>query len=365
MTHTLAQPISNLLSAAGVWFLHSGIQDAAGGVARFYRSDLGRNARVSNEITGYAVSTLLFFHQRLGQDEYLEAALRSAHFLTRTAWNPHAGVFPFEHSLDQDHARPLAYFFDTGIIIRGLLAAWRVSGEAEFRDIALTSGQVMLADFRTHDGIHPILSLPQKSPLPHASNWSSAPGCYQLKSALAWHELFEITGEACFIRAYESVLYDALRSEHNFLPGETDANNVMDRLHAYAYFLEGLLPVLDREDCARAFRTGIGRIAKYLDEIGPMFVRSDVYAQLLRLRVYGSILGAIELDQEAAAREAHEAATFQLPSEDPRVSNGFFFGRRGNQLLPYVNPISTAFCVQALALWEDHKNNRPDYSPLI
>ncbi len=77
----------------------------------------------------------------------------------------------------------------------------------------------MLADFRTHEGIHPILSLPHKQPLPHASNWSSAPGCYQLKSALAWYEPFEITGEASFIQAYESVLHDALRSEQSFSRG--------------------------------------------------------------------------------------------------------------------------------------------------
>src|SRR5258706_3646476 len=120
---------TDLLNAAGGWFLNSGIQDASGGVARYYRCDLGKNARISNEITGYAVSTLLFFYSRTGRTEYLDAALRSARFLVRTAWNTHDDVFPFEYSLDGDQPPPLAYFFDTGIIVRGLLAAWRVSAE--------------------------------------------------------------------------------------------------------------------------------------------------------------------------------------------------------------------------------------------
>jgi hypothetical protein len=47
--------------AAG-WFLNSGIQEASGGVARYYRSDTRRNARISTEITGYAVSTFVYLH---------------------------------------------------------------------------------------------------------------------------------------------------------------------------------------------------------------------------------------------------------------------------------------------------------------
>ncbi len=43
--------LSAFLEHAGCWFLNSGIQEPDGGVARYYRSDAGRNAAVSNEIT--------------------------------------------------------------------------------------------------------------------------------------------------------------------------------------------------------------------------------------------------------------------------------------------------------------------------
>jgi hypothetical protein len=357
MMNQLARPTNHLLSAAGRWFLDSGIQEAGGGLARYYRCDLGTRALVSTEITGYAVSALLFFHQRLEQTEHLESALRAARFLTRTAWDPQLRVFPFEYSANGHRPPALAYFFDTGIVIRGLLAASRVSPQAEFRDVAIKAGRALLADFASRDGIHPILALPNKRALSYQPNWSAAPGCYQVKSAMAWYELFEVTGETYFLRAYESALESALRSEHDFLPGENDLHKVMDRLHAYAYFLEGLLPVLNREDCARTFRKGIVRIAAYVRQIAPLFVRSDVYAQLLRLRLYGKFLGGIPLDSQAAEHEAQQAATFQLRSEDAGASDGFCFGRRHGEFLPFVNPVSTAFCAQALALWDDHENN--------
>jgi hypothetical protein len=342
-------PTDTLIDAAGRWFLHSGIQEASGGVARYHRSDLGQNARVSTEITGYAVSTLLFLHQRTaGDPAYLDAAVRAARFLTGVAWDAKLGTFPFE----LPPAPAFAYFFDCGIIVRGLLCAWRATGEAEFRDTAIAAGRAMLADFQAGQTFHPILALPDKHPLAWEPRWSASPGCYQLKSAMAWRELFEITGESEFQCGYETALRAALQNDPEFLPGESDPQRVMDRLHAYAYFLEGLLPVLDRPECALAFRDGVERVSRLLREIAPDFVRSDVCAQLLRARMLGEAYGVLPLDETAAAQEAEQAAGFQI------ASGGFLFGRKQGHALPFENPASTAFCVQALAMWEDRLEDR-------
>ena len=352
----MSTPLSNSnLNSAGAWFLHSGIQEESGGVARYYRSDLARNARVSTEITGYAVSALLYLWNRSSNPAYRDAALRAARFLTRTAWHGSLGIFPFELSGNGDRPELLAYFFDCGIVVRGLLAAWRASNDTEFLDAAVRCGAAMLADFRERETIHPILTLPGKQPRPHESRWSARPGCYQLKSAMAWFDLHESTGEARFLAAYQQALAGALASESAFLPGDELPEKIMDRLHAYLYFLEGLLPAVDRDECAAAIHRGIGKVDRYVREISPVFVRSDVYAQLLRLRLFAGALGIAEVDEAAAAHEAGAAATFQLQSNDLRIDGGFGFGRKSGELLPYVNPVSTAFCMQALAMWSDHR----------
>jgi hypothetical protein len=345
--------MDGLIESVGRWFLHSGIQEENGGVARFYRSDTGRNARVSTEITGYAVSALLFLYRRTGLTEYLDSGVRGARFLTRVAWDARLGTFAFEHSANGEHSAQRAYFFDCGIIVRALLAAWRITGESEFLDIAAATGRAMLTDFRTLDTIHPILDLPDKRPLAYEPRWSATPGCYQLKAAMAWYDLFESTGEAGFLDAYESAVTKALSTQQDFLPGASNPDVVMDRLHAHAYFLEGVLPVVERPVCAEAFRAGVARIAGYLNEIAPRFVRSDVYAQLLRARLCGEKLGVVTLDQAAAAREAEQLAAFQLRSEDPRIDGGFAFGTKQGELLPFVNPVSAAFSLQSLAWWND------------
>jgi len=334
------------VSRAGEWFLRSGIQEPTGGVARYYRADLGRNQRVSTEITGYAASTLVYLHALTGDRRYLDRAVSTARFLAATAWDAAACVLPFE--LDPAN---LTYFFDCGIVIRGLTAVWRASGITEFLAVAALLGETMSRDFAAVAGeFHPILTLPEKKPLPRDPlRWSQAPGCYQLKSGLAWWDLAEALDDASFRQPYEDLRRAAMTNAPAFLPGHPEPAKVMDRLHAYLYFLEGLLPRADDAECAAAIRTGIDRVAGYLRDIAPQFERSDVYAQLLRVRIYAA--GFVELDRRAAAEEAARLAEFQSASADPRLDGGFYFGRANGAMLPHVNPVSTGFALQALALW--------------
>ena len=95
----------------------------------------------------------------------------------------------------------------------------------------------------------------------------------------------------------------ALETQADFLPGAPCSYRVMDRLHAYCYFLEGLLPVLDRADCRQAYAQGIDSVSMFLNEIQPTFVRSDVYAQLLRVKIYRT--------DDGGAPEADALAGFQ------------------------------------------------------
>jgi hypothetical protein len=338
--------LTSFLERAGRWFLESGIQEADGGVARYYRSDLGANAPVSNEITGYAVSALVYLYEQTEQEAYRHAALRAARFLTRTAWDEANSTFPFEPGSN------LGYFFDTGIIVRGLLAAYRISGDDEFRERAHQAALSLAFDFLGEGVFHPVIELPEKQPLPHEPRWSRSPGCYQLKSALAWHDL----NDEHAAKLFEAVLAYSLGTHESFLASEKNQERLMDRLHAYCYFLEALLAVSGRPEVREALAWGFARVGALLRETSPIFERTDVSAQLLRARLIAHHQGAVELDQAAAREEATRVAAFQAVEKEPRVAGGFWFGSKAGQTLPYSNPVSTAFGMQALKLWEDHQN---------
>jgi hypothetical protein len=365
--------LSSHFERAGRWFLASGIQVAAGGVARYYRADKQQNRVVSTEITGYAIGALVYLHGLTGDQRYLDRALAAARFLVRDAWRADLGAMPFETD-----PPALSYFFDCGIVVRGLLAAWRALNTDEFLDCAVAVGRSMARDFRAADGWHPVLTLPAKMPLERdATSWSRMPGCYQLKSAMAWADLYRVTGDTAFRLPYVQALESAMGGCAGFLADSAGRLKTMDHLHAYLYFLEGLMPVLkgsresiaarkrDEVRCALVLAGGIRQVSRLLHEIAPEFARADVYAQLLRIRMLAGAAGAAPLDREAAAAEARALVEFQAASADPRIDGGFWFGRKDGAWLPHVNPVSTAFAIEALDLWERPAGATEPGRPLI
>jgi hypothetical protein len=335
--------------------LRSGIQESSGGLARYFRTDTNRNAAVSTEITGYAVSALAYLHaspvghSSKGPLGYLDAARQAALYLTNDAWDADSHTFPFEPQ------SPFAFFFDVGIIARGLMAAWRATGDEAFRARAKEAALSLAFDFMSDGCFHPVITLPEKQPLEYEPRWSRKPGCYQLKSALAWLDDDEPQGR----RLFDEVLKYSLATHESFLADERDREKLMDRLHAYCYFLEALLFVSEQDMAKQALRWGINRVAELLREIAPEFERSDVCAQLLRVRLVAHHLGAVFIDNRMANEEAFRAAAYQAicepASRDPHLDGGYWFGRKRGELLPFMNPVSTAFCMQALDLWERHE----------
>jgi hypothetical protein len=344
MLNSLCLRILNpTLTLAGEWLLQSGIQLHNGGVARYYRSDLERNEPISTEITGYAASALVYLFEKTGRAVFAERARRAADFLTEQAWDKELQTFPFEFP-----GKPPTYFFDCGIIVRGLLAVWRMSGEDRSLRAAVAGGKAMLRDFDAGTDFHPILELPSKKPTARDARWSRSSGCYQLKAAMAWRELSDLTENEDFSCAFDRLLQFANKEQVHFLPGSHDENRVMDRLHAFLYYLEALVSY------GHDVKTGVERVAGYVKDIGPRFVRSDVYAQLLRVR----LLSGVGL--ESAAEEVRELKKFQTSGDvaDVRIAGGFYFGMRCGKFLPYVNPVSTVFAMQALEMWREHQAGR-------
>jgi len=339
--------VEQRIEAAGTWFLDSGIRFPHGGVARLYRSDLQQNASVSTEITGYAASILLAMYRDSADPRFLAAAESAIDFLIHTAWHKKLEAMPFEHG----NGLCPAYFFDTGIVARALLAGFRLTKNERYREAARACCDSMARDFDNGSGFNPVIELPTKRP-PTAdeSRWSLAPGCYQLKAALAWRELWEATGESKYHDLYHTVLEYSLITHVRFLPGSPHEDKIMDRLHAYCYFLEGLLPVAGQLRCADVLRAGVERVARFAERIGPRFLRADVLAQLLCLRLLAGRMGVLALDRQAASAELQAVESFQCLDPAPRRYGGFWFGRKAGTVLPYLNPVTTALSVEALLL---------------
>ena len=339
------------LERAGRWFLDSGIQEPSGGVARFYLADSEKNKPVSTEITGYAASALAFLYCITKEDAYLDAARRAAHFLTDQAWDPALSIFPYEHS----HSPIWLTSSIPALLCAGCLPCGASPGSRNCSMSRLRRHRECCGISTRGATSIPSSNCPRRR-LAIAIVTGLVPlRCYQAKSALAWREVAEITGEASMRAAYFEMIAVSLEPSRDFLPGTDERPRVMDRLHAASYFLEALSPVLDRDDSVAAYRYTMDRITLYLRNIAPEFARSDVYAQLLRARIYAAAV--IPIDRDLAREEAEALAVFQRPD------GGFWFGRRAGQMIPHVNPVSTAFAIQALEVWQALESGSPNPCP--
>lgn len=344
------------LERAGRWLLESGIRELGGGIARYYRTDAGANLPISTEITGYGISGLCYLHELTGDGEYLAAACESGDFLVHTAWDEDAQTIPFEVTGDER----FGYFFDCGIIARALLWLYRLTGERAYLDRAQAIGVSMMRDFRAAEGFHPIIRLPDCEPEPYAIWWSKMPGAFQLKAALAWLDLATEVNEPKFAGCYEEMLAFGLRRYRETIDNEVDEPKKMDRLHAWAYFLEGLQPVKERAEVMPVLEAALREGEALREKLATGFLRSDVCAQLLRIRLLAGLA--------PAAGEVERIREFQWGEGEQRTAGGFGFGSRGGAMLPFANPVSTVFCTQALAMaeeWEQGRGVDVDWRKLI
>src|SRR6185295_9492707 len=102
-------------------------------------------------------------------------------------------------------------------------------------------------------------------------------------------DIANASGEPQPLQLWNQMLAYSLATHDTFLPGDENPEKVMDRLHAYCYFLEALLAEPEMPEARAALESGIGRVGRYLREIRPRFERSDVSAQLLRVRLLSGI----------------------------------------------------------------------------
>jgi hypothetical protein len=338
---------------AGRWLLQSGIIDPDGGVARYRLTDSQQNLPASTEITGYTVSGLCYLYELTADPRYLAAARLSGDYLTHKAWDESSSAMPFEIH----HGPRYSYFFDCGIIIRALLWLYRLTSHAPYLERARSIGIAMERDFASLSGFHPIVLLPSKSPEKHDLWWSRMPGAFQLKAALGWLDLGDTLDDQHFRDLYDQVLAFSLEHYAETLDNESEQLRKMDRLHAWSYFLEGLQPVGDRQPIQMLIRSALAHGEQLREQLAPIFLRSDVCAQLLRIRLIAGLA--------PAPGEIIRIESFQYASADPTLDGGFGFGRRDGALTPHVNPVSTVFCLQALSFAAGNGSPSVDWRKLI
>ena len=279
----------------------------------------------------------------------------AARFLSRAAWDRAWPTMPFEI----DPAALSLFLRLRHRRARPALGVARHAAEAEFLDTRRCHrAQSWSRDFAAPDGgFHPVLALPDKHPPGTRTRCAGRglPGCYQLKAAHGVVGPAEATGEAR--------LPQALRARAGVCPWQPAPASCpairsapkRDGSPARVSLFPGRSAAARRANRAAAARFPRASAAwpALLGEIAPEFERSDVYAQLLRMRLLcrPGRRGAAG-PRRRAMRSVERLEEFQVADDGQPRAAASVSGASRRAGCPIVNPVSTAFALQALALWD-------------
>lgn len=308
------------------WLLHSGTQNLSrnsktrGGFAAWYEIDTNQYPFLYSEITGYALTTLVYLHAQKPDRLLVRRAELAAEWLRRCARLPKGGV-KTRYYLVKDYETPnysfqhgRVYTFDTAIVGYGVLQLYKLSKKKKYLDWVWEMTDFMTSKMRRADGLFHAYydSVPARTG-EDFEKWSDQAGSFHAKLALLLVDLWRITRDPRLKQLTRSLLDASLRlqkPEGRFVTNTADNST---HLHPHCYTMEGLAYAahhmdLDvyRKPLKKAFAWTLKAVGEdgsistfYKDGQFDFHERSDIVAQVLRM---GSILYGMGVCRDAAMK---------------------------------------------------------------
>ncbi|MBV9452557.1 MAG: hypothetical protein JOZ19_00320 [Rubrobacter sp.] len=359
------------ITLAEQWLLQSGIQERQtslpmhGGVHAWYDLPKASFSFFYTEITGYAVTTLLYLYYLRSDPVYLERAKDAAEWLLTYAREPQTGVLRCR--LHPTGWEQHACAFDNGMCLNGLVNVFRCTGEKRYLTAALELGVWLVDTMQAPNGsLLAKYDVSTKTPSSPGGKWSHMSGSFLLKVAIGLLNLGDASGDIRYTEAARALCeWGATLQEPD---GRFQTSPLGDTfLHPHCYAAEGLLvagTMLREPRWLQAATEAVAWISPYQRVTGgfPAFFEEGKFVPVESAEMTAQVLRLWLLlpHNERPALDA-EAATYRIIADqvvDPQkeVRGGFVAGDAWFHREPHdhtgqhVNSWVSMFCLQALAL---------------
>lgn len=355
----------NAIDLAAKWIIDSGIQSSSGGFYAWYDLKDKKHSFFYSEITGYAITTLLFLHKIFNNNLFIEKAKKAISWIEQYALHPCGGLRArlYEDDASSDSMYSFTgeniFSFDTAMALYGITGLFKLTGEKKYLDISLHIAKFLINKMQDKDGsLFPIYN-PKKDNYPEPKDkWSNQRAGFHAKASLGLLNLFEITKDELYRDSAIKLCEYALSTQEPCGRFITDVINKTTHIHPHCYTIEGLLfaaKALNNSKLFEAAKKAIQWTFKYVSSSGineiyepnssfNSFQRSDIIAQVLRL---GLIFSINEKDKLEFLRST--LLTYQYTPKESQQEGGFLY----NKGQFHLNSWCTMFSLQALALYEN------------
>jgi len=359
--------VSQPLDLAANWMLSSGIQSKEGGFYAWYDLKEKSPSFVYSEITGYAITTLLFLKNIYNDDIYLTKAKQAAAWINNYALLKQGGVKTrlYENDSSADKLYSFSgeniFSFDLGMVLYGMINLYKATKEKVFLESSIKMADFLLDKMYKKDGsLHAIYNVNTKKTQQSLDKWSNQSGSFHCKVGLGLADIFDVTKDKKYIETAGAICEYALNKQEANGRFITNFADKTTNLHPHCYSAEGLLYVgsyLKSEKIINAAKKAVTWIFDNIsrgkiDELyNPKtnsfnnFQRLDAMSQSLRL-------GAIfEMDRNKLEALKNFILKHQYLKTESRQNGGFFYSKETE----HINCWCTMFALQALAICNNNK----------
>ena len=352
------------------WLLNSGIQNLGeirdiegtnlnGSFNSWLDLNTNKYPFAYSEITGYAITTLLFLNHIEKDQEFLKRAKLAADWLINVKEN---NIFPSIFSITNhnfQHKKDLAYLFDIGMVLNGLTNKYKATKEEKYLQESKRIANWFL-ELQKEDGSLPAIYNFKKNQIEDTDEtWSTHSGSYHAKNSIGLINLYDLTKDQKYKNSAVKLCDYALTQQKEngrFISHIEGGTN----LHPHCYSAEGLLCTgiqLNNQNYINSALKATEWILKNEKDIKiPRLYtttfnynqRNDVLAQSLRLTIFLQKMGYLQEYKTKTTKLLKKLIEFQ------HEQGGFMFGldTNGNKL-NHINAWTTMFALQALILHEN------------
>ena len=368
-------PLGRVKKAMG-WFLNSGIQnpsgtkvadgrDVSGGFNAWFNPTSKSFSYVYTEISGYAVTTLVYLYKEFKDEIFLERARLTGDWLLSI--QDVSGAFPTAFYREDKESKPNEFVtFDIGMVTNGLVNLYRETRDERYLNSAKKSADWLLKYIK-YDGSITAMVDQSGNIKDFDGTWSTQSGSFHCKISIGLLNLFDCTKEEKYKKAAIGLCEYALTRQQRdgqFLTyGKLSGTN----LHPHSYSAEGLFVIgtylnnktflesarLATEWAIKHTKNGIVPRLKH-DDTFNYNERVDTLAQVYRL------CKIFSLRSEKIDEVRDKIISYQSNVASVKLYGGFKFGKSSSgEDLPHINAWVTMFAIQAMLLSKRGKNLEP------
>ncbi len=371
------------------WLLNSGIQNVGGetpvngGFNAWYNLEENNYFYTYSEITGYAITSLLYLYSLKKEELLLGRAKSAANWLVDRALDSSGGIktryYYDRKSADKNYSFQgnIIKSFDNGIVLSGLSNLYEYSSHENYYLVSKRIADLLLKMQKKSGLLYPDYDVKNKKMKESDEKWSSQSGSFHVKIILGLVNFAKYSNE----KKYEDLarkLCDAIltfqKDDGRFITFKKEDTH----LHPHCYSAEGLLfagwyfkeqKYIDAAVKATKWMLDNqlengGIPSLYKDNKFIQFERVDILAQTLRLAVI--FLNNKLLDSRyryKVEKLSRRLLQFQY-LKDGSQKGGFFYGYdvdyntlKETKTL-HLNSWVTMFALQALIMYKQYLENR-------